>query len=243
MVKTNEERLLPVLKYLKEQKDNEDFVIDKTGVKTVEILAERLILNPLQPVLKFPGRKTPEKYVADELAWYYSMDLSVDFIGQKAKIWNDIASNKKIVNSNYGWCLFSKENGYQYANCFGELVKNPESRRAIMIYTRPSMHTDYCKDGMNDFICTNTVQCFIRNNELIYIVNMRSNDVVYGFFNDAAFHCHIYEKLLKDLQKVYPELQASTDGLYWIANSLHVYERHFGMLDRMCEYKKDEQTV
>ena len=35
---TNEERLLPLLKYLKEQKDNENFVIDKTGVKTVEII-------------------------------------------------------------------------------------------------------------------------------------------------------------------------------------------------------------
>ena len=196
MTMTNEERLLPVLKYLKEQKDNENFVIDKTGVKLVEQLDYHKVFNPYQPYLEFPGRKTSEAYVKAELDWYYSMDLSVDFIGEKAKIWKQIASNKNIVNSNYGWCIFSKDNGYQYDNCFKELIKNPESRRAIMIYTRPSMHIDYCKDGMNDFICTNTVQCFIRDNELHYFVYMRSNDAIFGFMNDIQWHAHVYQKLL-----------------------------------------------
>lgn len=237
---TNEARLLPIFNYLKEQKDNENFVIDKTGVKTVESIVETLILNPMQPILKFPGRKTPENYAKDELAWYYSMDLSVDFIGKKAKIWNDIASNKKIVNSNYGWCLFSEDNYYQYANCFRELVKNPESRRAIMIYTRPSMHIDYCKDGMNDFICTNTVQCFIRNNELIYVIHQRSCDAIFGMFNDFYWHCHIYEKLLNDLKKVYSDLTYSIHGVKWLINSIHVYERHFDMLDCICKYEENE---
>lgn len=236
MIEMNESRLLPVLKYLKEQKDTGNFVIDKTGVKTVEVLSHKIVLNPMQPYLSFPGRKTSEDYVKAELDWYYSMDLSVDFIGQKAKIWNAIASDKKIVNSNYGWCIFSEDNGYQYDNCFRELIKNPESRRAIMIYTRPTMHVDYCKDGMNDFICTNTVQCFIRNNKLIYTVNMRSNDAIFGFCNDFVWHCHVYEKLLSDIQKVYPEVEASEDGIHWIAASFHVYERHFEMLDKMCTY-------
>ena len=235
---TNEERLLPVLKQLKLQKDNEDFVIDKSGVKLVELLDEKLILDPYQPYLSFPGRKTSEEYVKAELDWYNSLDLSVDFIGEKAKIWKQIASIDGLVNSNYGWCIFSKENGEQYVNCFRELIKNPESRRAIMIYTRPSMHVDYCKNGMNDFICTNTVQCFIRNEELLYFAYMRSNDAICGFCNDLCWHSHIYTKLLQDIQKVYPHIKGSHNGIHWTAASFHVYERHFNMLDKMVTYER-----
>ena len=84
MTITNEERLLPFLKYLKEQKDNENFVIDKTGVKTVEVLDAHLFYNPHQPYLNFPGRKTCERYVKAELDWYNSFDLCVDVIGEEA---------------------------------------------------------------------------------------------------------------------------------------------------------------
>lgn len=234
MIQTNEEQLLSILQQLKRYKDAEDFVIDKSGAKLVEVLDYHQYFDPFQPYLEFPGRKTSEEYVKNELDWYYSMDLSVDFIGEKAKIWKQIASDKNIVNSNYGWCIFSEENGSQYENCFKELIKNPESRRAIMIYTRPSMHVDYCKDGMNDFICTNTVQCFIRKDELHYFVYMRSNDVIYGFTNDFVWHCHVYQKLLEDIQKVYPHIKGSKEGLHWCAASFHVYERHFDMLDKMC---------
>ena len=236
---TNEERLIPIFKLLRDKRDIGDFVTDKTGVRIVEILDAAMLLNPEQPYFNFPGKKTSEQYVKDELEWYNSLDLSIDFIGQKAKIWKDIASDDNLVNSNYGWCIFSVENGEQYKNCVLELIKNPESRRAIMIYTRPSMHTDYCKNNMNDFICTNTVQCFIRNNRLIYIVSMRSNDIIYGFFNDFVWHCHVYDKLLKDIQKFYPDITSSDDGIHWNASSLHIYEKHFGLLDSICTYGEE----
>lgn len=125
MTLTNEQILAPVLLQLKQQKDRGEFVIDKSGVKLVELLDVKFELNPLQPYLEFNGRKTSKEYVEAELDWYYSMDLSVDFIGQKAKIWKQIASDKNIVNSNYGWCIFSEDNGSQYKNCFTELIKKP----------------------------------------------------------------------------------------------------------------------
>lgn len=234
-MQTNELRLMPALQALKQMKDNENFVIDKTGVKMVEIMDYHATFNPAQPELIFNGRKTPMKYVEAELQWYDSQDRHVNFIGEKAKIWKDIASKDGLVNSNYGWCIYSEDNGLQYANCLKELCNNRESRRAVMIYTRPSMHNDYCENGMSDFICTNTVQCFIRHNKLYYCVYMRSNDAIFGFFNDFAWHCTVYQRLLADLQKTYPSLELSQNGLKWCAASFHVYERHFEMLDKMCE--------
>ena len=232
---SNEARLLPYYKKLKGLKDNSQFVEDKSGVKIVELLDFHCTLDPTQNLLKFNGRSTPEKYVKAELDWYLSLDRHVDEIGKSAKIWTQVCSSEGLVNSNYGWCIYSEDNHSQYLNCMQQLIDNKSTRRAMMIYTRPEMQQDYCKDGMSDFICTNNVQCFIRDNKLIYIVNMRSNDAILGLFNDLEWHIYVYNQLLRDLRIVYPELQASTDGLYWNAASFHIYERHFDMLDKICE--------
>ena len=212
---------------------NGDFVKDKTGVKMVELIAPRIELNPEQPVLDFGARKTPMKYAEAELKWYDSQDLSVEEIGKTAQIWTKICDTNKKINSNYGWCIYSTENGNQYDSAVKQLLDDSESRRSCMIYNRPSMQTDYNKDGMNDFVCTFATQHFIRNKELIYVVMMRSQDAVYGFFNDFYWHCIVYDRMYNQLKKKFVNLQKGK--IVWIANSFHVYERHFDMLTKMVE--------
>lgn len=211
----------------------EAFVKDKTGVKMVELIAPRIELDPNQPILDFGARKTPMKYAEAELKWYDSQDLSVTEIGKDAQIWLKIADKNGKVNSNYGWCIFSTDNGSQYTSAINQLLEDSESRRSCMIYNRPSMQTDYNKDGMNDFMCTFATQHLIRNKELIYIVMMRSQDAIYGFFNDFYWHCIVYDRMFTQLQKKYVNLQKGK--IVWIANSFHVYERHFDMLNKIIE--------
>jgi len=103
----------------------------------------------------------------------------------------------------------------------------------MMIYTRPSMHYDYNRDGMSDFICTNTTQQFIRNNKLIYRVDQRSMDMVFGLFNDLAWHQTVYNRFYNDLKKEYPNLEKGYININ--IGSAHVYERHFGMLEKIVE--------
>ena len=233
---TNEERLLPYFQELYKKIQNEDFVINDycdnpSGSKTVELLSPRIELDPMQPLLEFSGRKTPEKYCQDELDWYNSMDLSVEIIGEKAKIWKQVASEDGLVNSNYGWCIYSGDNYSQYHNCLQELSTIPDSRRACMIYQRPSMWKDYNHKGMSDYICTWGTHWFIRNKKLLCTVLMRSNDAVFGFFNDFFWHCHVYSQMLEDLRKVYPDLESGS--IIWCPDSFHVYERHFTMVEKM----------
>jgi thymidylate synthase len=99
-----------------------------------------------------------------------------------------------------------------------------------MIYTRPEMWLDYCKDGMSDFMCTNNVQYFIRNNQLITSVYMRSNDAVFGYNNDFAWQKHVRDKLIDDLETD-TEIRYEPGPIYWNVGSLHVYERHFNLID------------
>ena len=202
-----------------------DFTVDKSGVKTIELINasfnadESSIFGTVN-----------QDYVDRELKWYKSMSLNVnDIPGGPPAIWQQVASEDGLINSNYGWCIYSAENGYQFAYVLDELVKNPFSRRANMIYTRPSMHTDYNKNGMSDFMCTNNVQYFLRYGQLHACVYMRSNDAVFGYKNDYAWQRYVQEQLLLGLNA----RTSSSYGLgnmMWNVGSLHVYERHFDLV-------------
>lgn len=174
-------------------------------------------------------REPNQEYIEREIQWYKSQSLYVDDIpGDTPKIWKQVSSTEGKINSNYGWCIFSADNGYQYNSAINHLKTDKNTRKAIMIYTRPSMQSDYNKNGMSDFICTNNVQLYIRNNKLIYCVNQRSCDAVFGFNNDLAWHKFVYEKLMMDLQETYPELQS--EYIQYTCGSLHVYPRHQHLL-------------
>jgi len=217
------------VEYIREQfvkcLHDEDFVIDKSGVKTIELINAVFHANEDSIF----GNVNKE-YVERELQWYKSMSLSVnDIPGGTPQIWKQVASKDGMINSNYGWCIYSEDNGYQFKNVLEELVSNPFSRRANMIYTRPSMHTDFNKDGMSDFICTNNVQYFIREGQLHACVFMRSNDAVFGYKNDYAWQRHVQEQLLIGINN----RLATAYGLgtmLWNVGSLHVYERLFDIV-------------
>ena len=169
------------------------------------------------------------EYIEKEINWYKSQNLNISGLEPNIpKIWQQVASKKGFINSNYGWCIFSKENHNQFAKAIVQLVKDKYSRQAVMIYTRPTMHEDARKDNMKDFMCTNTVKLLIRNNKLEYHVNMRSNDVVYGYNNDFAWHKSVYKRSIRALSKFY---DLETTNINWHAGSLHIYPRHFNLLE------------
>lgn len=170
-------------------------------------------------------------YVAKELAWYLSESLNVnDIEAPVPAIWQQVAADDGSINSNYGWCIFSEENGSQFKQVARELMKNPQSRRAQMIYTRPSMHQDAFVRGMSDFMCTSNVQCFIRDRTLHYAVYMRSNDAVFGYKNDLAWHEYVHGRLLSVLKETGRMTHLAPAPITWNAASLHVYRRHFHLI-------------
>ena len=202
------------------------FVTDRTGVKTIELIGESFIAD--EPSIFGTVNKD---WCERELSWYLSQSLDVnDIIEPIPKIWKKVASLDGKINSNYGWCIFSEENGSQYFNAFDELWSNPDSRRAQMIYTRPSMHVDWNKNGMSDFMCCSNTVHFIRDNELITFVNFRSNDAIFGYKGDYFWMNFVHTKLYFDLLDKYTNLRKG--DIVWSAASLHVYEQHFHLLEK-----------
>ncbi len=197
----------------------EDFVIDKTGVKMVEIINASFVADE-ETIFGTLNKEYADK----EIKWYESQSLSVyDIPAPIPEIWKQVASEHGYINSNYGWCIFSYHNYDQYKNVKNELLKSPYSRRAVMIYTRPKMWYEFNKDGMSDFMCTNAVQYLIRNDKLHAVVQMRSNDAVFGFKNDRYWQLYVLVELARDLN-------VEVGDIHWNAGSLHVYERHFHLI-------------
>lgn len=200
----------------------ERFVVDKSGQKTIEMIGASFIAD--EPAIF----GTPNKeYIDAEIDWYLSGSTNInDIYGDDRdppKAWQMSANQYGEINSNYGYLIFDDKWFRQYDNVVNELTHNPDSRRACMVYNRPSIWAEFCTQGKNDFICTNAVTYYIRDDKLHSVVQMRSNDVVYGYKNDYAWQSYLVQAISNDLQ-----IEQGT--ITWQVQNLHVYERHFNLV-------------
>tara|TARA_B100000575_G_scaffold255407_1_gene225176 strand:- start:1849 stop:2526 length:678 start_codon:yes stop_codon:yes gene_type:complete len=206
--------------------EHEHFVEDKTGVKTIEIIGASFIAD--KPAI---FGEPNEEYIEKELMWYNKQSTNVfDIYGHDnpPKAWQYAANKYGEINSNYGHLIYADKYYNQYDKVLEELLQNPNSRRASMIYQRPSIWYEYKENGKNDFICTNAVTYYIRDGYLHAAVQMRSNDVIFGYRNDYAWQRHVQEKLQTDLY--YEGIKTDLGYIHWQVQNLHVYERHFDLV-------------
>ena len=198
------------------------FTVDRSGQKTIELVGASFLAD--EPAI---FGTVNQDYVDAELRWYESESTNIYDIYEDEKdppqAWQYSANTHGEINSNYGYLIWNNRFHCQYERALEELEDNPDSRRAIMIYNRPDIWMEYNNNGKNDFICTNAVTYYIRNDELQAVVQMRSNDVVFGYKNDYAWQQYVLEMLANDLN-IQPGF------ITWQVQNLHVYERHFHLV-------------
>ena len=216
----NNTTVLTTLKKLKLELDREDFVVVR-GQKTVELLNWTAKFNTVgDGFITLPDFSTSQKYVNAELKWYESATAKADFISDFAKLWGDISDGRNFVNSNYGQLIYSPQNCYQFDNVAKALEEDPQSRRAVMVYCPPHIHYT----GGSDYVCTMYVSYTIRDNRLSAFVSMRSCDLRFGLVGaDLAWQIFVLKQLAN-------KLGVKPGNVNWHAVSLHLYERHFGVL-------------
>ena len=171
-------------------------------------------------------------YIEAELQWYKSQSLNVNDIKKYypivPKIWEEVSDEDGYINSNYGWCIYSKENGDQYRRVRDHLWLSPDTRHATMYYTRPTMHEDQSLNGMRDHMCTYAVSYHKNYNKVEAHVYMRSNDAIFGYMNDVAWQRHVLYELCNDLSHNNEVIMPGE--IYWHASSLHIYPRHWELI-------------
>ena len=196
--------------------------IDKTGVKCIELIGASFLAD--EPAIF--GEPNTE-YIQKEIDWYESMSLNInDIYGpdrEPPAAWEYAADPHGNINSNYGYLIYSDKFHGQYFKVAEELRMNPDGRRATMIYNRPGIWSEYVEGGKSDFICTNAVAYYIRHGRLDCCVQMRSNDVIYGYKNDYAWQQYVLNELANDLN-------IEPGNMIWQVQNLHVYEKHFDLV-------------
>ena len=195
---------------------------DKTGVKCLELIGASFLAD--EPAIF----GTPNlEYIKKEIDWYESESLNINDIYGPDKeppaAWQYAADPDGFINSNYGHLIYSNVYHNQYNRVLQELSTAPDGRRAMMVYNRPDIWDEYNENGMSDFICTNAVAYYIRNGRLDCCVQMRSNDVVFGYKNDYAWQQYVLHNLAI-------ALDLEPGRMIWQVQNLHVYERHFDLV-------------
>ena len=215
-----------IRQYFIQELRDENFTVDRTNSKTIELIGASLIADE-EAIFGEPNIP----YIDAELDWYLGCSTNINDIRYKdepPKAWQYAANEYGEINSNYGKLIFDDKYYRQYDNVLNELADNPFSRRATMVYTRPSIWTEFNENGKNDFICTNAVTYYIRDDQIHAVCQMRSNDVVFGYKNDYAWQRYVMDLIATDLSGGNKNYTAG--NLYWQVQNLHVYERHFDLV-------------
>lgn len=250
--------------------NNPEYESAPRGQMTKEITDLTLVIkDPAQCVYHNERRSSQFKYIAAELIWYFAGDRNISYIDRYAKFWKHIATydvpfnaklngtaeeqNKQcleqldkhltkygVVNSAYGDLIFKRKNefGYsQYHWAFESLANDKDTRQAIMHFNMP-IHQ---YEGNKDFVCTLHGMFMIRDNKLNLTVSMRSNDAILGTPTDIPFFCTLQRHMYYHLKPIYPELELGTYKHQ--VHSMHVYERHFELINGMLSHSFKTDTL
>ena len=206
-----------------------EYVSSPRGMKIKERLACSFkIKNPRYRIPFVPSRGFSNTYLIGELLWYFSGEDSTDWISKYSSFWKRISDDGKTANSAYGSRIFKAheriagEQLIQWDYVMSELSSDSDSRRAVIHIRSP---WDSARAKL-DVPCTLTLQFFVRDEKLHMVVNMRSSDLILGIAYDIPAFTMMQELLATQLGVGLGEYMHTS-------NSLHIYERHFEMVENM----------
>jgi thymidylate synthase len=212
-------------------------------VRNVHNMAVELDMQEGPVFTNFGARNFSLDYAKREWLWYVGADKYDDSIQQHATMWAKLKQPDGSFFSNYGQYIFDDRSKYleepvgsQFDYVVDTLKADPFSRRASIVLLR----SDHLFGDNSDVVCTYAINFCIEGGALHMTVMMRSNDVIFGFTNDAFCFGELYEFVYSQLVEYLPPLARGTYTHF--TNSMHVYERHFDMIKRIVAEGVDEFT-
>lgn len=167
------------------------------------------IMKPLDNKITLNYRNWNEDYAEYEWQWYLSGNPNGEEISKRAKIWKNHMDKDGNIRSNYGWQWLRKS---QLDRVIDKLHADKNTRQAVIsIYDGKEIDT-----YQYDTPCTLSLHFQIVDDQLCMTVNMRSNDLWFGFCNDQ----YCFSKLQG---LVAEELGIEVGWYYHFASNLHLY--------------------
>lgn len=210
------------LQMLKQLRDSPSIITRGQEVREIE----NYRLNVDYPFMSLKSRRLSLSYIRAEFLWYLRANPYDTMITEHAQIWTDLQQPDGAFLSNYGQYWFGEQNGFQWV--VDELSRDPNSRRAIIPMIRPvHLYADN-----KDVVCTMAISFRIRDDRLNMTVHMRSNDAIWGAGNDIPCFWFLREMIAV-------KLGIEVGDYVHLADSMHVYSRHYDTLNRLCDEGAD----
>lgn len=215
------------------------------GQRIRESLAVTLVLtDPRGRVLENSARGLNCGFAVGEFIWYWQGKRDLETMLYYNRRMADFSDDGRTLNSAYGHRMMgSWMDGElsQWNVCVKTLLDDPDSRRAVLLINSAADQRKAAgPGGSKDVPCTLSLQFFVRRGRLDLHVHMRSNDAVWGLSYDLFSFTMFQEMMLLTL-RTFPRFVGLELGTYYhTAGSLHIYERHFELADRISgEYLVD----
>ena len=198
------------------------------GSPTLEMPAFGFTLtNPRARVIENPARRWNMALAVGEFAWHVSGSDDVAALAYYAPIWRTFSEDgAHIRGSCYGKRIFAAAEGEpsQWSRLLRLLRFDPASRRALLSVQQGE--SEALSLSSLDVPCVTTCQFLLRDGRLDAIVNMRSNDVIWGLPYDVFLFTMLQEMLSL-------ELGVGIGNYHHFAGSMHIYERHLDLARRI----------
>ncbi len=204
-------------------------LVSPRGQKVLEVENYGFVFPPYVRFCSFEARKMNLNYIKQEFLWYLKGDRYDLSILEQASMWKTLVNKDGGINSNYGQYIFYPYLNSQFDKIIELLKDDKDSRRASIVI----LNKDHILSETNDLPCTYSLNFRIRNNKLNMTVRMRSNDLIFGLTNDAPTFSFTHEMIFVSLKQFYPDLELGE--YYHSADSAHIYERHFNMLEQILD--------
>lgn len=206
------------LTWFEKMKECSDSIESRDGQVAAEVINAITVLeNPTKNIMTNQVRKLSMRYAIGEMLWYLSGNPELKAIQNYTKAWDRMSDNGKTVNSNYGYLIKDAYGFDQYEYCKQLLIKDKNSRQAIIHIKMPR---DTIENPTKDLNCTVCLQFIVRDGKLYCTTYMRSNDLWLGFPYDVFQFTCIQIRMAM-------ELGLDIGSYTHIAGSLHMYERDF----------------
>lgn len=206
------------------------FVSKPRGQEVREIINYNYSVDMNSPVITHVGRKMNYPFMFAEAAWILRGRNDLGYITPFMMSYKNFSDDGQTLNGAYGPKVMD-----QISWAASELANDTDSRRCYVNIWRER------PGPSKDIPCTTGVQFIIRDNALHMIVNMRSQDVVWGMPYDIFTFSAIAKYLQLFLYSV-KKVGVSLGSLHVRAGSMHIYEHHYVDADQWLSETQSDNS-
>ena len=188
------------------------------------------IANPRKRLVWNPARRWSPFLAVGEFLWHLAGERDASHIAYYAPNWSQFSTGGIIRSSCYGYKMFEPgaDGISQWDHIRSLLESDSQTRRAVINLL--DAESDLLLDAV-DIACASSMQFLLRDGRLDMTVYMRSNDAIWGL----PYDCFTFTMLQEMLAC---QLGCELGEYVHFAASLHVYERHFPLMERLLAVRE-----